>query len=190
MSLKETSVLQTRISVEALIREQLPWIRWRLRTIFPAHLDLDELEQQVLLNLQRSLPTYRGEGSLRAWVNCVTVRVGFKYARRTRLRRVRELELSELDTPCQSSAAEDYFTRIEVLDLLSVLPPEQERVVVLCHMLGLGVREVAAHQGLPVNTVRSRLRLGMQKLRRRARARDEAVTWLDCPARAQLGRPA
>jgi RNA polymerase sigma-70 factor, ECF subfamily len=106
------------------------------------------------------------------------------------MRRVRELELSELDTPCQSSVAEDYFTRIEVLDLLSVLPLEQERVVVLCHMLGLGVREVAAHQGLPVNTVRSRLRLGMQKLRRRARARDEAVTWLDCPARAQLGRPA
>jgi RNA polymerase sigma-70 factor (ECF subfamily) len=190
MSLKETSVLASRISVEALIREQLPWIRWRLRTLFPAHLDLDELQQQVLLNLQRSFPTYRGEGSLRAWVDCVTVRVGLKHARRTRLRELRELQLSELDAPHQSSVSEAYFTRIQVLDLLSVLPPEQERVVVLCHMLGLKVREVAAHQGIPAETVRSRLRLGMQKLRRRARARDPAVTWLGSRARAKSGRRA
>jgi RNA polymerase sigma-70 factor (ECF subfamily) len=171
MNLQETPVLP-RISVEALIREQLPWIRGRLRALFPAHLDLDELEQQVLLNLQRSFPTYRGEGSLRAWVDCVTVRVGFRHARRTRLRRQRELKLSNLDAPHQRSISEDFFTRVEVLDLLSVLPLEQKRVVVQCHLLGLRVREIAAHQGVPVETVRSRLRLGMQKLRRRARARE------------------
>ncbi|MES1173344.1 MAG: sigma factor-like helix-turn-helix DNA-binding protein [Myxococcales bacterium] len=58
--------------------------------------------------------------------------------------------------------------------LLSVLRPEQERAVVLHHVIGLEVSEVAEHQGVPTETARSRLRLGMQKLRHRARVREIA----------------
>ena len=70
-------------SVEALVHTQL-WIRRRLRSPFPPHLDLDEVEQKVLLNVLRSLPNYRDEGSLRAWVDSITVRVGLSHARRAR----------------------------------------------------------------------------------------------------------
>ncbi|HWZ93510.1 MAG TPA: sigma factor-like helix-turn-helix DNA-binding protein, partial [Polyangiaceae bacterium] len=63
----------------------------------------------------------------------------------------------------------------QVQGLLSVLPPEQERAVVLHHVIGLEVSEVAEHQGVPTETARSRLRLGMQKLRHRARVREIAL---------------
>ncbi len=44
------------------MQAQLPWIRRRLRSLFRgAPPDLDELEQKVLLNVLRSLPSYRGE---------------------------------------------------------------------------------------------------------------------------------
>jgi RNA polymerase sigma-70 factor (ECF subfamily) len=164
------------ISVEALVQTQLPWIRRRLRSLFPAHLDLDELEQKVLLNVLRSLPSYRGEGSLRAWVDSITVRVGLSHARRARARERRELALSEgLGDTQQRLPSEAYFTRRQVQGLLAVLPPEQERAVVLHHVIGLEVAEVAEHQGIPTETARSRLRLGMQKLRHRARVREIAL---------------
>ncbi len=161
------------LSVEALVQSQLPWIRRRLRSLFPPHLDLDELEQKVLLNVLRSLPSYRGDGSLRAWVDSITVRVGLSHARRIRARERRELALSEgLGDAQQRLPSDTYFTRQQVAALLAVLPPEQERAVVLHHVIGLEVSEVAEHQGVPTETARSRLRLGMQKLRHRARVRE------------------
>jgi RNA polymerase sigma-70 factor (ECF subfamily) len=164
------------MSVEALVHTQLPWIRRRLRSLFPPHFDLDELEQKVLLNVLRSLPSYRGEGSLRAWVDSITVRVGLSHARRVRARERRELALTEgVGDAQQRLPSEAYFTRRQVQGLLSVLPPEQERAVVLHHVIGLEVSEVAEHQGVPTETARSRLRLGMQKLRHRARVREIAL---------------
>ena len=164
------------LTVEALVQGQLPWIRRRLRSLFPPHLDLDELEQKVLLNVLRSLPSYRGEGSLRAWVDSITLRVGLSHARRVRARERREQALAEgLGDFQQPLPSEAYFTRRQVQGLLSVLPPEQERAVVLHHVIGLEVSEVAEHQGVPTETARSRLRLGMQKLRSRARVREIAL---------------
>ena len=164
------------LSVEALVQAQLPWIRRRLRSLFPPHLDLDELEQKVLLNVLRSLPSYRGEGSLRAWVDSITLRVGLSHARRVRARERREQALVEgLGDMEQRLPSEAYFTRRQVQALLSVLPPEQERAVVLHHVIGLEVSEVAEDQGVPTETARSRLRLGMQKLRSRARVREIAL---------------
>lgn len=163
------------VSVEALVAAQLPWIRRRLRSLFPPHLDLDELEQKVLLNVLRSLPSYRGEGSLRAWVDSITLRVGLSHARRVRARERREQALVDgLGDTQQRLPSDTYFTRRQVQGLLSVLPPEQERAVVLHHVIGLEVSEVAEHQGIPTETARSRLRLGMQKLRSRARVREIA----------------
>jgi len=163
-------------SVEVLVEAQRPFIKRRLRSLFPAHLDLDDLEQKVMLSLLRSLPSYRGEGSLRAFVDSITVRVGLTHARRVRARERREQALFEAISDVQQRLPSDaYFTRQHVKGLLSVLPPEQERAVVLHHVIGLEVSEVAAHQGVPTETARSRLRLGMQKLRQRARVREIAL---------------
>ncbi len=164
----------SRLSVEALVRAQLPWIRRRLRSAFP-HLDLDELEQKVLLIVLRSLPSNRGEGALQAWVESITLRVGLTHARRLRARGRREQALVEgLGDHQQRLTSDAYFARRQVQGLLSALPPEQERAVVLHHVIGLEVSEVAEQQGVSTETARSRLRLGMQKLRSRAKVREIA----------------
>ena len=155
---------------ESAIHEQLPWIRYRLRSLFPHWLGLDDLEQSVLLAVLRSLPSYRGEGPLIAWVDAITVRVGMKHARRVRALARRELDLCEDVAPLTVTAPfEDYLARKRVQGLLGALSPEQANAVFLHHVVGLGVAEVAAQQGVPTETARSRLRLGMRELRRRAR---------------------
>jgi RNA polymerase sigma-70 factor (ECF subfamily) len=164
------------LSIEGVIQSQLPWIRARLRSLFPPHLDLDELEQQVLLNVMRSLPSYRGEGPLRAWIDSITLRVGMKHVRRVRARERREQAVSEgLWDTRQRLPSEEYFVRRQLLSLLSGLPPDQKHALVLRHVVGLEVAEVAKKQGIPMETARSRLRVGMRKLRLRARLRDPAL---------------
>jgi RNA polymerase sigma-70 factor (ECF subfamily) len=45
------------------------------------------------------------------------------------------------------------------------LPPEQREALVLAYWGGLTAREVAAQAGVPFGTARSRMRLGIEKLR-------------------------
>jgi RNA polymerase sigma-70 factor (ECF subfamily) len=161
------------ITLDALVRAELPFIRRRLRALFPPQLDLDELEQQVLLNVHRNLHSYRGEGPLRAWLDRITVRVGFKHARRVRAREQREEPiLADLQDVAPRPASEAYFSRDLVRQLLAGLPPEQRSAVVLHHVLGFEVAEIANDQGVPTETARSRLRIAMRKLRSRARHRE------------------
>ncbi len=49
--------------------------------------------------------------------------------------------------------------------LIEQLPPEQREVVELAYFGGLTHRELAEHLDLPLGTVKSRLRLGLNKLR-------------------------
>jgi RNA polymerase sigma-70 factor (ECF subfamily) len=131
---------------------------------------LDEVEQQVLLNVLRSWPTYRGEGSVRGWVDSIALRVGVRHARRVRSRQRFERALFEAGSDAQQhSTADAYFEGRQVNQLLSALPLEQARAVVLRFVVGLKVSEIAAQEGVSRETARSRLRLGMQKLRRRVR---------------------
>lgn len=162
--------------IDTVIRSQLPRIRWRLRSLFPEYLDLDELEQQVLLHVLRGLRGYRGEGSLHAWVDRITLRVGFKHARRVRARQRTEQALFEhsFETEVRPHS-ELYLARCQLQGLLASLPAKQERALLLRHVVGLELTEVAADQGVSPETARSRLRLAMRKLRQRARLRERAA---------------
>jgi RNA polymerase sigma-70 factor (ECF subfamily) len=52
-----------------------------------------------------------------------------------------------------------------VREALTRLSPEQREAILLAYFSGLSHSEIAARQGLPVGTVKTRIRLGMQKLR-------------------------
>ncbi len=49
--------------------------------------------------------------------------------------------------------------------LLEQLPPEQRELIELAYFNGMTHRDLAEHLNLPLGTVKSRLRLGLQKLR-------------------------
>ena len=54
-----------------------------------------------------------------------------------------------------------------VRGLLDTIPEEQAEVLVLRIMLGWALKDIATTSGAPLNTVRSRLRLAKEALRRR-----------------------
>lgn len=61
--------------------------------------------------------------------------------------------------------AETIVRRAQVQAALAELPNEQAEAIILAHYYGLSQSEMAATLGLPLGTVKTRVRLAMQKLR-------------------------
>ena len=55
--------------------------------------------------------------------------------------------------------------RTAVRKALEVLPPEQKLAITMAYFGGLTQQEVATRLGQPLGTVKTRIRLGMQKMR-------------------------
>jgi RNA polymerase sigma-70 factor (ECF subfamily) len=76
-----------------------------------------------------------------------------------------DMELRPSAQPDSSEAAAYAEQRLAVTSALAQLPPEQRQVVVL-HVIGsLRFREIAEQTGESINTVQSRYRYGLEKLR-------------------------
>ena len=69
------------------------------------------------------------------------------------------------DDPDPAEAATRRSTVAEVSAHLAALPAEQRRAVVLAALGGCTAAEISASEGIPLGTAKTRLRLGMAKLR-------------------------
>lgn len=129
----------------------------------------EDLTQETLVTVWRKAGLYSAEkGSPIAWM--------FTIARNLRIDRIRRQkpwqELSEEhaaslasdDTPADEQVDLDHRQK-RVRAVLGDLPPEQVAVVELAFIEGLTHSEIAERLGLPLGTIKSRLRLAYQKLR-------------------------
>lgn len=156
-----------RAAAQSLLTELLPRVRNLVRYLVRGDHVVDDITQHVLVELLRSLSGFRHDGSLHAWVHRITVRVTLRQAVRQRRERAQQAEIGvELYAVRDNALAPDeYLRRRDVVALLDCLPEEQRHVVVLHHVVGLSVPELAAELAIPFETARSRLRLGLAKLR-------------------------
>ena len=73
------------------------------------------------------------------------------------------MEIEDVAAPADFASA--YATRAHIAAALDALPVEQRFAVVLHHALGMSAAEIAEELNAPIETIRSRLRVGMQHLR-------------------------
>jgi RNA polymerase sigma-70 factor (ECF subfamily) len=157
---------------ESILAEHLPRMRNLVRYFLRGDADVDDAAQRALCEVVRSLGTYRGDAPLRAWIDRITARVALQTARKQRAQAKLHTQLDP-DLPAAVGAdAERYALRRRAVLSLDQLPEEQRTAVVLHHVLGLSMPELAAELDIPFETARSRLRLGMEKLRSALRAGD------------------
>ncbi|HEC23031.1 MAG TPA: sigma-70 family RNA polymerase sigma factor, partial [Chloroflexi bacterium] len=64
------------------------------------------------------------------------------------------------------TATEQRLEQERVRAAIAELPPEQREVLALAYFQGYTHREIAGVLGLPLGTIKTRIRLAMQKLRR------------------------
>jgi RNA polymerase sigma-70 factor (ECF subfamily) len=128
----------------------------------------EELAQETLLTVWRKAGLYAAEkGSATTWI--------FTIARNLRIDRLRkEVVWQELPEGHDETASEalppdeevsERERRVRVQRALRELPADQHDVVALSYLEGLSHSEIADRLGLPLGTVKSRMRLAYQKIR-------------------------
>ena len=153
-------------SVRRLVSYLLPRVRNLVRYLVRGDRDVDDLSQEALLAILQGLAGYRGEGAFRSWADRVVVRRVFASRKATARRLEVGLEASEL-TVDAALLPDRYHSRRQLAEELDALPDPQRDALVLHYVLGMTVPEMGAELGVPEETVRSRLRLGRQRLRAR-----------------------
>jgi RNA polymerase sigma-70 factor, ECF subfamily len=154
-----------RESLTALATQHLPRVRNLIRYLVRGDQDVDDIAQEALLAVLRGLSSYRGRAPFESWVDRVVARVTFAWLRRRNQQRPFGLESKDDVSTDETTMADEYVRRRHLVRLLDQLPEDQRYALVLHHVLGLSVIEIALETGAKAETVRTRLRLGRQRLR-------------------------
>jgi RNA polymerase sigma-70 factor (ECF subfamily) len=129
----------------------------------------DEVTQSVFLTLWNNAGRFRPEsGRLRAWLMTIARNAAIDRAR------VKRVDIVPFESALTHSSADlgpaelvvDRERDREVREALTILSEEQRTVIELAFFGGLTQLEIAGVIDQPLGTVKSRVRLGMQKLRR------------------------
>lgn len=151
-----------------LLRAALPRLRNLIRYLVRNDAEVDDIAQEAMVSIVRGLPSYRGEGTFQSWCDRITAREALKQRRMQQAQRMEEADA--LDEPASHPSPESWLARRRAVALLDQLPEAQRDAVVLHHLGGFSLPELADELQIPIETARSRLRLGMQKLRAQAGA--------------------
>lgn len=157
---------------EILVSAHLSQVRRFARAFSRSDADADDLAQEALVKVYKSLRSFRFQSAFKTWLYSV-VRNVFLDATRSRAGRERSQEdpLPENHAQLPSSAepADEGLARAEerqrIWRALRELPPEFRTAVVLFDVEGHTYDEVAAIEGVPIGTVKSRLSRGRVLLR-------------------------
>ena len=139
----------------------------------PEHADLEDVAYEAAYAVVEGLPRFRGEGTVLHFACRVTVLSAMNVRRRDAaqkralMRAPMELDEVELDAPNPEQNAQAAALAPIVRELLATLPDALAEALALHVVLGYTVVEIAQSASLPVETVRSRLRLAKQALRKR-----------------------
>lgn len=156
---------------EALLAQHLPAVRRFARAFSRFDADADDLAQEALVRVYKSLRLFRYQSAFSTWLYAV-VRSVFLDAAKGSAARMRTIEAPLRPEHAQSEggqrpdeAAESEDERRRVWRALRQVAPEYRTVLVLFDIEGCTYDEVAAIEGIAVGTVKSRLHRGRERLR-------------------------
>jgi len=123
----------------------------------------DDALQQALIRMWEGLPGLRDPDRFDAWSYRLVVNATYREARRERhwSSTIREIRVD----PAGDDRVGEIVDRDEVTRTFRRLTPEHRAVLVLHHVIGLPVHEVADILGIPPGTAASRLHYATQSFR-------------------------
>jgi len=158
------------LSVEQVYHDYAPRVYHIARRMVSNDLDAEDVTQDVLLQVVRKLPTFRGEAAFPTWLHRITVNAALSHRRR---RAVREghrshdpldllLEEPGLASPRPWALAPEIQvlnqeTRHLIGQAIDQLPEMYRTVFILSDIEGLPNAEVADRLGLTLPATKSRL---------------------------------
>ncbi len=163
----------------------------------------EELLQDVLLRVVRSKHRYRRSAKFSTWMYTIARNLCVDESRRARFRdhesldaprrhqgeRRRPLMASlQTDAVPTDARAEGVRLRARLASAVSGLPDDQREVFLMRQLGGLSFREIGEAVGAPENTVKSRMRYALEKLRGELVEVHQSVT-AQAPPRSAPSKP-
>ncbi len=133
--------------------------------LLPTRGDADDVLQDVFWQAWKSSSRYDSErGSLRVWLFLIARSRAKDWLRRQKPSVSDEnWEATTNNSPSRRIEAAETNTQIQ--SALSELPDKQRQPIALAYYEGLTHHEISERLGIPLGTAKTRIRLGMQRLR-------------------------
>ncbi|MDP1618036.1 RNA polymerase sigma factor [Phenylobacterium sp.] len=155
-----------------LVRRHGSAVRGLLRRMGASASEADDLAQDAFISAFESISEFRGEGAFAAWVKKIAARACMR--RMQRAKRLRDLTAAGADDPAPV-AHPDPGGRMDLDEALKALTDGERLCVSLCYGAGLSHGEAAEALNLPLGTVKSHVKRGLDKLRARLAPEDQSV---------------
>jgi RNA polymerase sigma-70 factor (ECF subfamily) len=145
--------LRTREDFRAVYEENKDFIRtsifWMVR-----NQDIDDIVQEAFVKAWQGRESFKGQSNIRTWLYRIAMNCAHDHYRKLKFQ-TEELTEEYEDTP--SVNVESYEKHDLITQGLEQLSWEQREVFILFYKLEMEQKEIAAIQGVPVGTVKSRL---------------------------------
>lgn len=151
-----------------LVRRHGSAVRGLLRRMGAEASVADDIAQDAFLQAFQRCGEFRAEGPFVGWVKRIAARLYLK-RRAHEARYVAEVE------PEDAAPASDTAGLMDLDEALKGLSETERLCVSLCHGAGLSHPEIASAMNLPLGTVKSHVKRGLDKLRARLDPRPDAV---------------
>jgi len=154
---------------EELVRRRQSWLRNVLRRLCGDAALADDLAQQTLVAAWRGIGGLRTSQAFGAWLKRLAVHVWLDHVRRHNPLDLLDpasdgaIEAAARDTVTRGAAME---SGIDLDRALATLPAHVRLCIVLSYADGMSHNEIVDATGLPLGTVKSHIRRGLEQLRR------------------------
>lgn len=143
-----------------LVRRHGSAVRALLRRMGAQASEADDIAQDAFMTAFQRCGEFRGEGTFAAWVKRIAARLYIK----RKAKDARYVEESVVEEPAPTV---DRGGLMDLDEALKTLNPVERVCVSLCHGAGMSHPEIAAAMNLPLGTVKSHVKRGLDKLRAR-----------------------
>lgn len=127
----------------------------------------EDLIQETFLRMMRSIHSYQADRPFKSWLYRIATNLARDHFKRAETRRTNSLE-AEFDLPAAQQVESQIINGEEEKRLsvaLMSLPEHQREAVILRYYQELSLAEIAAALDIPIGTVKSRLSLGLGRLK-------------------------
>ena len=143
-----------------LVRRHSSAVRALLRRMGAQPSLADDIAQDAFIQAFERCAEFRGEGTFAAWVRRIAARLYIKRVAKE-ARYVGEVETDDVVHQPDPSG------RVDLDEALKALSEPERLCVSLCHGAGMAHSEIATALNLPLGTVKSHVKRGLDKLRAR-----------------------
>ena len=162
VELAQLSAGGDRAAFGELVRRHGASVRALMRRMGAAVSEADDLAQDAFILAFQSIADFRGEGAFEGWIKKIAARLCSRRLQRDR--RLRALLESAADDPPAPSAT-DAAARLDLDEALKRLGEAERICVSLCYGAGLTHSEAADALNLPLGTVKSHVKRGLDRMK-------------------------